>query len=94
MFRSIRMNVALYMKNKVLLSELNVGETAIIQNIQQSELKVKLMERGLIEGKSLHMLYRAPFGDPVAFDVEGYVLSLRLDEAMLIDVEIKAKEES
>lgn len=82
------------MKNHVLLSEINVGQTAIIQKVRQSELKVKLMERGLIQGKSLKLLYRAPFGDPIAFDVEGYVLSLRLDEAMLIDVEIQTKQGS
>ena len=80
------------MKNHALLSEINVGQTAIIQKVRQSELKVKLMERGLIQGKSLKLLYRAPFGDPIAFDVEGYVLSLRLDEAMLIDVEIQTKQ--
>ena len=80
------------MKNHVLLSEINVGQTAIIQNVRASELKVKLMERGLITGKTLQLLYRAPFGDPIAFDVEGYVLSLRLDEAMLIDVEIQTKQ--
>ena len=82
------------MKNHVLLSEINVGQTAIIQNVRASGLKVKLMERGLIKGKSLQLLYRAPFGDPIAFDVEGYVLSLRLDEAMLIDVEIQTKQGS
>ena len=82
------------MKNHALLSEINVGQTAIIQKVRQSELKVKLMERGLIQGKSLKLLYRAPFGDPIAFDVEGYVLSLRLDEAMLIDVEIQTKQGS
>lgn len=82
------------MKKHVLLSEINIGETAIIQKVRQSELKVKLMERGLIQGKYLKLLYRAPFGDPIAFDVEGYVLSLRLDEAMLIDVEIQTEEGS
>jgi Fe2+ transport system protein FeoA len=80
------------MKNHTTLSEINVGQTAIIQNVRASELKVKLMERGLIKGKTLQLLYRAPFGDPLAFDVEGYVLSLRLDEAMLIDVEIQTKQ--
>ena len=82
------------MQSSVLLSELGVGETAIIQKVLQSELKVKLMERGLIQGKSLTLLYRAPLGDPIAFDVEGYVLPLRLDEAKLIDVEIQNSEGS
>jgi Fe2+ transport system protein FeoA len=44
------------------------------------------MEMGLIAGKEVRVLFRAPFGDPIAIDVHGYVLSLRLDEAGLIQV--------
>ena len=45
------------------------------------------MEMGMIKGKFLTVLYRAPFGDPIAIDVDGYVLSLRRDEAQLVEVE-------
>jgi Fe2+ transport system protein FeoA len=44
------------------------------------------MEMGFVQGKELTILFRAPFGDPIAVDMNGYVLSLRLDEAALIDV--------
>jgi Fe2+ transport system protein FeoA len=42
---------------------------------------------GLVVGKEICILFKAPFGDPIAIDVQGYVLSLRLDEAKLIEVE-------
>lgn len=42
---------------------------------------------GLVEGKQLQVLFRAPFGDPIAVDVDGYILSLRKDEAELIIVD-------
>ncbi len=42
---------------------------------------------GIMEGKQLKVLFRAPFGDPIAVDVGGYILSLRKDEAELIEVE-------
>jgi Fe2+ transport system protein FeoA len=45
------------------------------------------MEMGLIKGKEITILFKAPLGDPIAIDVQGYVLSLRLDEAALIQVE-------
>ena len=42
----------------------------------------------MIKGRILTVLYRAPFGDPMAIDIDGYVLSLRKDEACLVDVEL------
>ena len=69
------------------LSNIKNGEFAVIREIRESSLKVKLIEMGLTIGKKIEVLYRAPFGGPIAFDVEGYVLSLRKDEAQLIEVE-------
>lgn len=68
------------------LSIVNTGEIVTISNLEESSLKPKLMEMGLIAGKKLKVLFKAPFGDPIAIDLGGYVLSLRLDEARLINV--------
>ena len=68
------------------LSKINPGEIVTISDLVDSSLKPKLMEMGLIAGKKLKVLFRAPFGDPIAIDLGGYVLSLRLDEARLINV--------
>lgn len=68
------------------LSKVPNGDVVEVESIDSSDLKVKLLEMGLIEGRNLTVLYRAPFGDPMAIDVEGYVLSLRNDEADLISV--------
>jgi len=69
------------------LSNIKNGEFVIVRNILESSLKVKLLEMGLVAGKKLEVLYRAPFGGPIAIDLEGYVLSLRKDEAQMIEVE-------
>lgn len=69
------------------LSDISNGQTVIVSDIEASDLRVKLMEMGLVSGKNLRVLYRAPFGDPIAVDVEGYILSLRSDEARLVGVE-------
>nr|WP_294859207.1 FeoA family protein [uncultured Fluviicola sp.] len=58
-----------------------------VLGIMESELKPKLLEMGLYPGKQLEVLFRAPFGDPIAVDVCGYTLSMRLSEANLIEVE-------
>ena len=58
-----------------------------MKSIKASDLKVKLLEMGFCEGKVLRVLYRAPFGDPMAIDIGGYTLSLRNEEASQIEVE-------
>ena len=69
------------------LSSIIPGQLVKVSFIKDYALKPKLMEMGLIIGKELRVLFKAPFGDPIAIDVHGYVLSLRLDEASLIEVE-------
>jgi len=69
------------------LSNIRNGEIAIIRKLKNSSFKVKMMEMGLVEGKLLRVLFRAPFGGPIAIDVDGYTLSLRKDEAELITVD-------
>jgi len=69
------------------LSSIIPSQLVKVSFIKDSALKPKLMEMGLIIGKELRVLFKAPFGDPIAIDVHGYVLSLRLDEASLIEVE-------
>jgi len=43
---------------------------------------------GLVNDKEIEWLFRAPLKDPIAIEVDGYVLSLRLDEAKFIAVSI------
>ena len=71
-----------------LLSNIKNGEQVVIRELKDSLFKVKMMEMGLIKGKKIEVLFRAPFGDPIAIDVEGYTLSLRKDEAKLVTVEL------
>jgi Fe2+ transport system protein FeoA len=41
---------------------------------------------GLYQGQEVEVLFKAPFGDPIAVNINGYVLSLRLNEACLVEV--------
>ena len=62
------------------------GERRIIRQLKPSPITVKLMEMGLLPGKAVRFNFKAPFGDPIAVQVAGYQLSLRLDEADLVEV--------
>lgn len=69
------------------LAQAPLGKRATVTGITESELKPKLLEMGLYNGKQVSVLFKAPFGDPIAVDVDGYVLSMRLDEACLVQIE-------
>jgi len=73
-----------------LLSEIADGQEVKVISIASSVLRVKLLEMGLLEDQPIRVLFRAPLGDPMAIDVNGYVLSLRLSEARLVSVTSKA----
>lgn len=68
------------------LSELECGVLVQIDEIEQSPISAKLVEMGLYVGQHVKVLFKAPFGDPIAVSVGGYVLSLRLNEAMYVTV--------
>jgi Fe2+ transport system protein FeoA len=57
-----------------------------VASIATGALSAKLAEMGLIAGQPIQLLYKAPFGDPIAIEVGEYVLSLRNSEARLITV--------
>ena len=69
-----------------LLSEIQNGKQVKILSIASSVLRVKLLEMGLLEGQSVRVLFRAPLGDPIAIDINGYILSMRISEAELVTV--------
>jgi ferrous iron transport protein A len=68
------------------LAQLPIQRKSVVTLIKDSALKPKLLEMGIYVGKQVEVLFKAPFGDPIAVDIDGYVLSMRLDEARLIEV--------
>ena len=63
------------------LSQLKPGQKAIIQEFDNQEIHLKLMEMGCLPGEEITVEQKAPLGDPVSIMVAGYTLSLRLNEA-------------
>ena len=72
------------------LSELKVGEGGTIDSFLKDDLSIKLMEMGCVPGELVKVEQIAPLGDPISIWVAGYSLSLRLDEAAGVLVNIKA----
>ena len=70
------------------LSELKTGQQAIIKKFNNNEIFLKLMEMGCLPGEKITMEQKAPLGDPISINVSGYSLSLRLNEADHIIVDV------
>ena len=70
------------------LSELRPGQAAIIREFNSNDIFLKLMEMGCVPGESILVEQIAPLGDPISVNIAGYHLSLRLNEAEHIFVEI------
>ncbi|MEM9673667.1 MAG: FeoA family protein [Bacteroidota bacterium] len=62
------------------------GEQRVIQELKPSPVTIKLMEMGVLPGKTVHFNFKAPLGDPIAVQVAGYQLALRVEEAELVKV--------
>jgi Fe2+ transport system protein FeoA len=70
------------------LSELQAGQKATIIDFTKNDISIKLMEMGLVPGEIIYIEKFAPLGDPISISVTGYSLSLRLNEAQNINVEL------
>ena len=63
---------------------IQIGKPYTIDSLKQSHFSQRLVEMGCIGGTEITKLFQAPFGDPIAFQIDTYVLSLRIDEAKTI----------
>ena len=63
------------------LNQFELNQEGEIVYLQNNQFTAKLIDMGLFPGKRVKMLMKAPLGDPIAVDLEGYTLSLRLREA-------------
>ena len=57
------------------------GESCVIESFTDEVMKQKLLEMGCLPGEIITIDRFAPLGCPMAIDVSGSILSLRLEEA-------------
>ena len=68
------------------LSDIAIGKEYIIDAINDDELAQKLLEMGCTPGEKIMVERKAPFNDPIAIVVSGFMLSLRKTDAQQIIV--------
>ncbi len=71
------------------LSELRTGEKAVIVKVSgHGGFRKRIIEMGFVTGQPVEVLLNAPLQDPVKYKLMGYEVSLRHDEAKLIEVRL------
>ena len=69
------------------LSQMLVGQRGqVAQVVGDDSVTVRLMEMGLTPGAEIELIGTAPLGDPLEFQVRGYRLSLRKNQAARVKV--------
>ena len=70
------------------LANLAIGTKGKIRSISDSDLEQKLLEMGCTPGEQIEVVRKAPFGGPIAILVSSYILSIRKEDALKIDVKL------
>ncbi len=70
------------------LRDVKIGTAAkVIRLNGQGALRRRIMDMGITKGTSIYVRKAAPLGDPIEITVRGYELSLRKEDAAIIEVE-------
>ena len=77
------------------LSELRTGERGVIVKVNgHGSFRKRIIEMGFVKGNKVKVILNAPLRDPIEYEIIGYKISLRREEAAKIEVvsETEAKE--
>jgi ferrous iron transport protein A len=67
------------------LASLPPGAHAVIESVEvTTAIGRRLADLGFLPRTPIHVLRRAPLGDPVAYELRGYRLCLRREEAQRV----------
>lgn len=70
------------------LRQVKVGETVTVVKLHgEGAVKRRIMNMGITKGVQVYVRKVAPLGDPVEVNVRGYELSIRKNDAEMIEVQ-------
>ena len=70
------------------LKDVRIGESARVVKLHgEGALRRRIMDMGMTKGVLVTVRKVAPLGDPLEVTLRGYELSLRKDDAAMIEVE-------
>ncbi|MDA7728964.1 ferrous iron transport protein A [Flavobacteriales bacterium] len=75
-----------------ILADLSIGAKGEMLDISDNLLEQKLLEMGCTPGEQFEVVRKAPFGGPIAILISSYVLSIRKEDAISIEVKLLVNE--
>lgn len=70
------------------LENVSPGKTVkVIKLHGEGAIKRRIMDMGLTKGAEIYVRKVAPLGDPIEINVRGYELSLRKQDAAMVEIE-------
>lgn len=72
---------------KMKLADLHTNESGIIVKVAgHGGFRKRIVEMGFVKGKTVKVVHNAPLRDPIEYEIMGYKVSLRREEAKLVEV--------
>lgn len=69
------------------LKDARIGETVTVVKVHgEGAIKRRIMDMGITKGITIKVRKVAPLGDPFELTVRGYELTLRRDDAVMVEV--------
>ncbi len=68
------------------LRDAKIGSTVVVKKLSgEGAVKRRIMDMGITKGTEIYVRKVAPLGDPIEVTVRGYELSLRKQDADMIE---------
>lgn len=72
------------------LDEFQIGETGLVKKVEgEGRIRRRLFDMGVTPGATVYLRKKAPLGDPLEVTIRGYELTLRINEAALVILEVE-----
>ncbi len=69
------------------LDKLKRGEWGEVLQVKgEGMTRLRMLEMGIVPGTEIQLRKAAPLGDPIEIGLRGYVLTIRRNDARLIDI--------
>lgn len=69
------------------LKEARVGETVTVARVHgEGPVRRRIMDMGLTKGVQVLVRKVAPLGDPMELNIRGYELSIRKEDAQMVEL--------
>lgn len=70
------------------MAQARIGSTVKVVRVHgEGALRRRIMDMGITKGVTVCIRKFAPLGDPIEIKVRGYELSIRKDDAQMIEIE-------